>query len=238
MKNLLLVLALVFLSQPLLAQVDQEPEQKFNFGLRFNPLLSFLKVDEEGREGQGPQLGFSYGAMGQYNFARNYSLVLELKLVHLNGAYSLDVRDSVLKKTVEAVWDLRTQYLEIPLLLKMETNQIGYTTFFGTFGISNGILTKAKAGLEVDGTVVDDDLSLADYERGQPVDADRYVDFDYAKPWPHRVGLIIGGGLEYAFTSSTSAYGSVTFNNGVITRAVRDESIKNAYVALNLGILF
>ncbi|MEX2595531.1 MAG: hypothetical protein WEC59_01280, partial [Salibacteraceae bacterium] len=39
----------------------------------------------------------------------------------------------------------RLQYLNVPLLLKMRTNEIGYMTYFGAIGFDLGIRTRAFA---------------------------------------------------------------------------------------------
>jgi hypothetical protein len=50
--------------------------------------------------------------------------------------------------------------------------------------------------------------------------------------------MIIGGGLEYRLSGKTSLLGGLTYNNGLTNIAKNDQSVKNHYVALNIGVFF
>src|SRR6185295_7915558 len=93
----------------------------------------------------------------------------------------------------------RTQYLQIPLTLKLRTNQIGYITYFGQFGLQAGVRIRSRADIT------------------DPVNsfAENKVDFSNDVTLPD-FGLVIGAGVEYTITGNTALLGALQFYNGFI----------------------
>ena len=134
LKILLLVLLYTGIvnAQTTTNNTNESTISKFNFGIRFNPLVSFLKTNGTGIDAKGVNIGFSYGGMGQYNFAKNYALAFELRITQLWNGFTLN------STPTDSAINFKLQYLELPLMLKMHTNEIGYTTYFGEFGLGSG----------------------------------------------------------------------------------------------------
>ena len=108
------------------------------------------------------------------------------------------------------------QYVELPLTVKLKTNEIGYMTYFGQIGFDAGVRVAAKGRAEG-----------GDYE-----DIGEFSNI-------LRVALVVGGGLEYNFSGNTSAIIGVKYSNAFTS--VNDSDSPKAklhYVELTVGALF
>lgn len=122
---------------------------------------------------------------------------------------------------------IKANYVNIPLALKMKTKEIGYFTYFGQFGANIGIRTGAKTNDDVQEVSIDvDTLTTAGFNNTQTsLDESltkEKLDLTSAVQ-PVRLGLRIGGGAEYNFSGTTSAYFEVNYNH-YFTNALRKES--------------
>lgn len=233
MKKLLCATLLIALSIPAIAQ----KEQPWRIGLTANPVLGWFKTqkaneDLNGVSNDGLKVGFSYGAMGAYQFADNYSLEIRIHHLMYQGGYQVNFKDkqNFISKSSNDYqvgsrdWDL--QYLNLPLNLKLKTNQIGYFTFFGKFGITPGFNLQSRA--------TEKRLELINGS----VEANKEEDITVNSRFMN-VGVNIGLGAMYQLGGDTYLNGGLTFHNGLAQ--VDDKSkygIKTAYISLDLGILF
>ncbi len=196
--------------------------QDFRFGLKVAPALAWLKPDTKGIEGNGSKLGFSYGIMTDFNFTDNYAFATGLDITYRGGSLKFVTND-----TTSSISDLTLQYVEIPLTMKMKTNEIGYMTYFAQFGFAPGVLIKARSDNE---TKIGNTTTVAK-------DNDIIKDIS-----PVNISLLISVGTEYSLGGSTSILAGVTFNNGFIDvlkdkDGFQGKAIAN-YIALNVGVLF
>ncbi len=208
----------------------------FKGGLKINPSFTWLKTEAENSSqpivNDGVKFGFSYGVFGDYYFAENYGLSAELRIAHLGVGYTYSPNNAVVR-SVER--DLSMQFVEIPVTLKMRTNEIGYMRYFGQFGFMPSINIKANA-----------DQVLTDAAGGKRTNDNLKVMKDVN---PLGLSLVIGAGVEYNLGGSTSLLGGLTFNNGFTNlmnkkaddpamESYRNFNAKMAYIALNLGVIF
>ena len=107
------------------------------------------------------------------------------------------------------------QYVEIPICLKMLTNQFNKIRYYGQFGFAPGMRIRA---LKNDGE--EDKLSAKDE-----------INF-------MNVNMIIAAGLEYEISGSTVAFGGIEFNNGFVDMLDGDDQGYTNFLGLNIGILF
>jgi hypothetical protein len=233
MKKLLCATLLIALSIPAIAQ----KEQPWRIGLTANPVLGWFKTqkaneDLNGVSNDGLKVGFSYGAMGAYQFADNYSLEIRIHHLMYQGGYQVNFKDkqNFISKSSNDYqvgsrdWDL--QYLNLPLNLKLKTNQIGYFTFFGKFGLTPGFNLQSRA--------TEKRLELSNGSVESSKEEDITVNSRFMN-----VGVNIGLGAMYQLGGDTYLNGGLTFHNGLAQ--VDDKSkygIKTAYISLDLGILF
>jgi hypothetical protein len=123
-------------------------------------------------------------------------------------------------------------------MIKMHTNEIGYMTYFGQFGLISSIKTKALAN----------DAIMSPITKTQSNKENLDINNDVSL---FRFQLSIGGGAEYNLSGSTSLVFGVNYNLGFSnvlrknSRHIVDMSgtaiRQNASahnIALSVGILF
>lgn len=190
---------------------------KFRFGLHFSPNIGWEKTKNEGFSSNGGRLGFGFGLMAEFNLSQRYAFLTGLNVNKVNtsniGSYT----------TENITSDINIQYVEIPLALKLKTNEIGYLTYFGKFGLAPSYNMRAKS--------TSNDVETNFIKQTQPV----------------RLGLLIGIGTEYNISGSTRLLFGIDFNNGFTNmytkRATFDRSGKkrssiNNFISLNIGVYF
>ena len=231
--------------------------KKFRFGLKGCPALGWIKPDVYITDDQkillpessvkeytseGMTFGFSYGAVLELAFGSNYSFTTGATIAHTGGKLQyphqpkIKITDSVMT-TGTLLRKFNIQYVEIPLLLKMKTNEIGYITYFGQFGFGAGFNIAATADDHFDytGSAGGSELN----KPGIDIKSEKEISF-------LRGSLIIGAGIEYSLGGNTSVVAGVNFNNGFtdilrgendIVTDIKEKAISN-YLEINLGILF
>jgi len=223
-KILVITAAVLFLS----VQLHAQDEQKLHFGLKAAPSLAWISSDSKGFASNGSKLGFSYGLITEFNFSKHYAFATGVDVTYRGGnsKYSFDVNDST-TAVVETKYNL--QYIEIPITLKLKTNEIGYLTYFLQFGLEPGFNIRSRA-----------DIKTTMQVAGHPAVATETDDVDIMDGINNlNLSMIIGGGLEYTLSGSTVLLAGVTFSNGFLD-VIDGDAIKanSNYLALTLGILF
>jgi hypothetical protein len=224
MKRISTILILSLLSFGAWAQNSPLTSYGFRLGLTATPTFGWIKP-EQGKT-DGIALGFSYGLIGDFNFAPNYSFSTALTITSINGkSTEANVQPyyGLSSSTAPKAYDLKykLQYVDLPLTIKLKTVKADGKRWYGQFGLSNSINISAKQDAVTSGNVVGDNLNVSD-------DIKLY-----------RAGLIIGGGGEFDISGNTSIVAGLTFNNG-FTNIVNDKArnVKNHYLALNFGVFF
>lgn len=185
----------------------------FRFGLKAMPTLVWLKSDTKGIENDGSKLTFSWGFLAEYYFADNYAIATGVELVSRGGKFRIP-------DTTSTQIDYKLKYIDLPITIKMRTNEIGYMRYFGQFGFTPGVNISAKADVKTN-SITENDIDVK------------------SDVVPVNVGLYIALGTEYSFGGNTSLVISVAFNNGFIDIAdSKDFKLITNYVALNAGVLF
>jgi hypothetical protein len=222
-KTPIAILFLLFTVQ-VYAQETKVGNYGFKLGLTASPNFGFAKI-EEGK-GNGTALGFSYGLIGDFNFAENYSFSSGILITTINSKVTqllTPFTASSMAPTGLVEWrtKYKMQYIEIPLTLKLKTGNIEGVRWFGQFGLSNGIRISSKYDLEVEGSTMNlNNVNASEYTNA------------------YRAALIIGGGGEFNLSGKTSLLLGLTLNNGFTNISDQDLNIKNHYVGINLGVFF
>src|SRR5437764_2973738 len=132
-KTFVLFFALLF-SGILSAQDNASGDSKLRFGFKVAPSLAWLKPDVKGFSSNGSKIGFIYGIMMDYNFAKNYSFSTGVEVSYRGGKLKHEyVYNSSQNNpnTYSGNDAYNIKYIELPLTIKMRTNEIGYITYFG-----------------------------------------------------------------------------------------------------------
>lgn len=219
-KTVFLILSLFF-SVNLFAQNNVFSPYGFRLGLTAHPNFGFIKA--ENGKSDGVALGFSYGLMGDFNFAENYSFATGLTVTSINGK-SIEINPAPYASSSSGVtaYNLKykMQYIEIPLTIKLKTSDLNGVRWYGQFGLSNGIRISARQDAESGGVGVANNINSADWTR------------------LYRAGMVIGGGGEFDMNGKTSLLLGLTYNNGFTNISSTGSNIRNHYVGINFGIFF
>jgi len=197
--------------------ITKAQDQKFHFGLKVAPTLAWLKPDSKELKRDGSKLGFSYGIIGEYNFSSNYAIASGVQVTYRGGAMKFDTISNSSTK-----WNL--QYVELPITIKMKTNEFNKFRYFGQFGFVPGVNIKSKVD-----TYADSDLEGKGNIKTM------------------NLSMLIAAGAEYTISGSTTLLASFEFNNGFLdivkkgdaTDAIqKDYKVISNYFALNIGVMF
>ena len=97
-------------------------------------------------------MSLGYGMIGEFTLADNYSLSTGISIAYDGGKLQYGdmyflastANDPTPDSTIYTITrSYKLQYFEIPLCLKMETNEIGYITYWAKFGPGIGFNLKA-----------------------------------------------------------------------------------------------
>ncbi|MCH8329916.1 MAG: PorT family protein [Bacteroidetes bacterium] len=199
--------------------------QDFRFGIQGAPVLSWLKPDVRTISSTGFRVGFKYGLIFDYNFTDNYSISTGFNVTSGGGNVKYD--DSLTFDTTNygtsAEIKHKLKYLEIPINLKLRTNEIGYMKYFVQVGVTPSFkFFKARA-----------DICIVDV-------CDVYDDYNDGVGFAN-IAFSFGAGVEYNLGGNTSAVAALVFKNGIIditSKDVDDAKVIMNYIALNLAIMF
>lgn len=209
MRKLILIL-IIGLCLPVISEAQ---DQKFHFGFKITPSMAWIKPNQKNLEREGYRLGFTYGVQTEFRLSDNYAFATGAQVTYRGGKlkYDSDV-DSIPDQAVT----YKVQYVEVPLTVKLLTNQFNKVRYYGQFGFAPGIMIRA----------------LKDVGTEDKINARKDVNI-------FNVNMIIAAGIEYEISGSTVAFGGIEFSNGFVDVIDGDkgEGFSN-YLGLNIGILF
>ena len=259
----LIVFGLLFLN--LSAQEDKfsndataklpDEDRKFRFGLQFSPNISWFKANSTGHEGEGAKMGFSYGLSVEYFITNNYLFSTGIFILNAKGSLSnkLFYVDESSIYTADVETNYKPKYIELPIMLKLRTNEIGYLTYFSQFGFNTGFNFSSSSEAIYTYTKANDPFLTT-----TTVDT---KDNSNEINWLN-LALVIGGGVEYNISGNTSLFLGLTYNNGFLNQldtkipafdsngnvvvdsnnnpvlTEKEASANLNYIALNIGIYF
>lgn len=244
MKKVLALLAIAALTLP---NLNAQEDQSVRFGIKLSPNMGWLRPDTKGVTSEGTKLGFTFGLMADFplGISGNYAFASGLYLTNVGGGFLRDytyVDGADLNSpevTKSLLTDLRLRYIDVPLTIKMKTNEIGYMRYFGQVGFMPSFIIRAKADEEV--AITDGDLNGTPIARGFQVnDNEDYL----ANTNFFRAALVVGAGVEYNFSGNTSLMAGITYNNGFtsvvkdITYEGKNAKVLNDFLELSIGVFF
>ncbi len=227
-KLFFLGLALLVLSAGVDAQ-RQVYGRSVRFGFKVDPVLAnTLRPVENEIENSGSGFGVNYGLMADIMFSDGRgAFATGLEVNHASSELTYSTPDRGFFRTEAAGADqsykLKLQYLQIPLSVKLKTNQQNGFRFWGQFGTYMGALLKSRLDYSygsVSGTNVN---SMKGTNKVN-------------------MGLLVGAGGEYQIAERTDLFFGLGLENG-FTDVTANGDWKDGKVGLNrwairLGVFF
>lgn len=232
-KTIASLAALVLCTTALKAQDDVS----VRFGLKLSPNMAFVNPDTKTLKSNGSGLGYTFGLMLELPVGNtgNYRFATGLNLNNIKGKWKRDFEylDAIGGpiKVRELETEVGLQYIELPLTMKLMTNEIGYMRYFAVVGAGNAFNVQAKA---------DQVLPKYDQTGGYVVDFEKEEKADIKDDIAlYKASLIVGAGAEYNFSGNTSVMFGITYNNGFTNILDIDGMRAKAhYLELSLGVFF
>ncbi|MBL6876409.1 MAG: PorT family protein [Chitinophagales bacterium] len=212
--------------------------KKFRFGLQLTNGVSFINSDNVNISDTKSGYAFSYGLLTEYSFNENYAISTGVNISNPRvsranspaiNAYYLGVNDTV-RTALGLLTDQKESYtftyIDLPLVLKLITKEIGYFRYFGEFGIVNSFRVRSRFTL--------DGSSLENKSINKKLSP-----FDIRSNF-YNASLKVGGGFEYIISDKTTFLVELSFNNGFINILDDGDDKRSVLRMVNLttGIMF
>ena len=220
MKNIIsLSVLFIFLTASAFGQSDNY--QKFKFGIKLSPNVSWMKPKNNDISSDGSLLKAGFGLIADIHFTENYAIGTGVNVSANGGELSyFDVwSEGDQHYVIRRNRTYNLQNVEVPITLKMRTNEIGYITYWGQFGVGLGAHIQGRAddemGFLYESETADANGSYVVSRRdGRTEDDINIMDDDDLRLF--RLSFIVGAGIEYNLGGTTSIVAGVTFNNGLL----------------------
>lgn len=191
-----------------------------------SPSVNWMRTSDSDTENGKPILGYDYGLNGDFYFSEdeNYSFLTGISISNTGGEISyLAASDflfsgSTLAPLTKIKFQLR--YVEIPLSIRLKTDQFNRARYWGLFGMSSMLNIQSK-GTSNDGTFKKENIS------------DETNIFNLA--------MNVGIGFDYDLGGSNSASFGLIFQNGLTDvtsdNVFSDKTIINS-LKFKFGLIF
>jgi hypothetical protein len=235
MKKIILVTLVAICTTAAIAQT-----KAWKIALHADPNVSWLKPNNNDVDAGGAKLNFGFGISIDRMFTENYAIATGIQIFNTGGVLNYYRTDSATNKTnttinYPSIADLnrtyKLKYLEVPLTLRLRTNEIGYFTYWVQAGIGLGFNIKARADDEIDHKkiqIVKDGPWIEAGDQvidnvGNEAKEDEIINDEIRL---FRTSLIIGGGVEYNLSGDVSAVAGVIFNNA-FSNVIKSEGVES-----------
>jgi len=221
-------------------------QKAFRFGMKAAPLVSWMKPDFQtvpanfSFENGGLRAGFCWGPVAEIQLNETFLISTGLDINYTSGKLKGNLLDPTSNDLVSWEQLYKNRFIELPLMLKFRTKEIGYLRYFGLFGMGAGFRYKAETEFSR--------IASGVTQTTKSEDDGKYIN-------SFRGSLQIGAGVEYSLAGNTALVGSLIFNNGLTNmlknqfepvvpgvnqdpfNTITEKAITN-YFQLNIGILF
>jgi hypothetical protein len=219
MKRILLIITFLGTLFSLSAQ-----ETRLKFNVEVDPQSAWFSSDEVSVEPDGSIIHLHAGLNMDYYFAEKYAFVLGVGINNLGGnllyADSTEFSskgETLLVEPNQSV-KLNLQYIDIPIGLKLKTDEMGYATYFLQLGFNPMFRLNAKAS--------SDEASWDKEDISESI-----ILFN--------LGYHVGIGVEYKLGGSTALIGGLRWTGGLTDVTNNDRAnVKTNAISLHLGVLF
>lgn len=220
-------------------------QAQIKLGLKLSPQITWVAPESKGISSGGSKINASYGLMFDYYFTENYAFATEISVANYAGELIVQdaktTRGGIPSVSQDVNYIYRTQYVSVPLMLRMRTNEIGYFRYYADFGLDLALLVRAKADIN------NSSIDLTEVNVNNPDKKDEYTIESNDNPSIKynddvailRTAMVIGVGIQYKIFGNTLLVAGARYNKALNNFTVEDnwKAQMNA-VSLNLGVLF
>lgn len=205
--------------------------QNFRLGFQASPHLTWMSSTKGEIANIETQPGIKYGLEVDIFLAGYPRYILNTGFYVANHSFSaryildqsFDINQTTFDKPVDLTYKLN--YLEVPLNIKLRSDQIYRMTFYGQFGLSNLFNISASAS--------SDDASFLGEKLNEGIN-NRTIRF-------YNLSMLMGGGMEYDVGGNTAINVGIQYANGLtdVTNLGRlnEKTIFNS-LRLVIGVMF
>ncbi|NNC83415.1 MAG: PorT family protein [Flavobacteriales bacterium] len=214
MKKIFLPIIAICLT---ISSLNAQDDRPVRIAFAIQPATSWLAPEGDILEKDANRLAFSYGIITDFTIAGNPNYAFSTGiLINSQGGTIKNTRyhdgttmvmpkgdtvSTLIDEFAESTEKYRLQYLDIPLTLKLKTNEIGYFTYYGQFGLDLSFNIKAREDIEYkfpsESEMSEEDLNISE-------------DISF-----FRTALQVGAGVEYNISGDTYLVGGIVWNNGL-----------------------
>ncbi len=258
MKNKLLLslLGLTLLSGAAKAQDSKAEEifKKYRFSLFLGPTFNSLRPTANATDNYAiskvkGNVGFSFGLGADLNINERYTIYTGLGLDWRGGTISSIFVPSVAKPNPDPNYlkradvTYRSQFLTVPIGLKMKAFEVSKIKIFAQTGFDLGITISNKGDYSV--KLSNDTLASTYTTIASKVKLGKD---GFAKMVPFNLGWSVGVGAEYPVTEKNAVYAALLYRNGFIDNTTpklnkdgfkfSDGNIRSNTFAIRVGYFF
>jgi len=206
------------------AILSLQAQSPVKFNVQVSPQFAWFNSDDNAVNPNGSIFHMQVGLQMDYFFAENYAFTVGVGINNLGGnlQYSDSTEfsskgDILLVEPGQSV-KMNLQYIDIPVGLKLKTEELGYATFFLQLGFNPMININAKASTN-DGAMDKEDIRESIHL--------------------FCLGYHAGLGVEYQLGGSTSLVGGLRWSAGLTDVTDNDRAnVKTNAVTIHIGVLF
>ncbi len=211
----------------------QDQKQSIKLGLKASPNVAWMAPETKNYNYDGISGGATVGLVADIYFAKNYAFSTGFNFAFMNGKLTYGDALILSPDTIAGQMNrkYRFVYLDIPYMIKLQTNTFGRFSFFGQIGFSTGFRISAKAR---DQFVRNDGGS--DIEENSNITSQTTI---------IRQAVLFGIGLEYHLDVNTRIFFGANYSNSLNNILKDKNSVTDLnqkallnFVELNLGVLF
>lgn len=191
-----------------------------------DPSVNWMRTSNSSTENGKSILGYDFGLNGDFYFSEDerYSLSSGVQISNTGGEISYHSNSSFgfSGKTLPALTKIkyRLRYIEIPMAIKLRTDQFYGARYWGLFGLS-AMVNISSRGTSNDGTLkksnINDEVS------------------------PINLAMNVGIGFDYDIGENNSVSAGLIFQNGLMDvttdNSFSDKTIINS-LKLKIGLIF
>jgi hypothetical protein len=203
-------------------------QQRIGFGIHADPSINWFSTDISQVRYDGARAGFNFGLTYNKYFAPNYSFSTGISLMRTGGRLvssdttTIEFSNSRSKVLPGNPVEYKIQYLVIPIGLKLQTNQIGYLTFFSDLGLDPKIAISRKAdipSLNISGENAKNEINL------------------------FNLSYHITAGIEYSLGGTTALVFGLNFDNNFLDATTdngnpRTDKVSQKILSFRFGVNF